>query len=373
MQREQAIDYSSGIPQAKNAATQSVWTFSPTSLLNFTVPYLQVKQEVKVLLVRASDLEANGPTPTAPYRTLTIFPVFNVALNAANPTQGGGPLTLSYVLAYVDFGLIGLGMTDAQRALIAQVIGGVKIDSSIVDISAMTKLLHRPVSAINAGIACDPAGTCVALRADFDVNASPIAVGRDFFEAGPADLLAGKEWAMLMDANVLSQEAEHLSKDALNAKAGLRILSDPAGRWDASETTVRIAADIRLLGVCPSFVDDIDMDGRLDLGGRFSVPTPDHLIIHQLDDAPTNNDQVFGCALTGALLYPFAGAALFEGEKIGLLDYLGGIAFGPYFTFGQLIGVINAQKLEDDISKSLGDTCHKLNDSEYECTSAVTW
>ena len=71
------------------------------------------------------------------------------------------------------------------------------------------------------------------------------------------------------------------------------------------------------------------------------------------------------------MLYPFAGAALFEKKKIGLLDYLGGIAFGPYFTFGQLVGVINAQKLEDDISESLGDTCHKLNDSEYECTSIV--
>jgi hypothetical protein len=336
------------------------------------VPYLQVKQEVKVLLVRASDLEANGPIPTAPYRTLTIFPVFDIALTAANQTQGGGPLTLSYALAHVDFGLIGLSMNDAQRAQIAQVIGGIKIDPSIVDLGAMTKLMNRPVSAINAGIACDPAGTRVALRADFDVNASPIAVGRAFFEAGPADLLAGKEWAMLVDANVLTQEAEHRIKDALNAKANLRILSDPAGSWDAGETTLRIAADIRLLGACPSFVDDIDMDVRLDLGARFSVPTPNHLISHyQLDSALTDDGQVFGCALTGALLYPFAGAALFDKKKIGLLDYLGGIAFGPYFTFGQLVGVINAQKLEDDISESLGDTCHKLNDSEYECTSAV--
>ena len=251
-------------------------------------------------------------------------------------------------------------------------IGGVKIDPSIVDLGAMTELLNRPVSAINAGIACDPAGTRVALRADFDVYASPIAVGRAFFEAGPADLLAGKDWAMLMDANVLSHEVEHRMKDAFNAKANVRILSDPVGTWDAGETTLRIAADIRLLGACPGFVDDINMDVRLDLGARFSVPTPDHLISHyQLDSGLTNNDQVFGCALTGALLYPFAGAALFEKKKIGLLDYLGGIAFGPYFTFGQLVGVINAQKLDDDISNSLGKTCHKLNDSEYECTSAV--
>jgi hypothetical protein len=374
VQREQFIDYSSGIPQAKDAATHLVSTFSPLNLSHFTVPYLQVKQEVKVLLVRASDLEKNGPAPTAPSRTLTIFPVFNISLTAANQTQGGGPLTLSYALAYVDFGLVGLTMNDAQRAQIAQVIGGVKIASSIVDLGlgAMSKLLDRTVSAINAGIACDPAGTRVAMRADFDVYASPIAVERAFFEAGPADLLAGKEWAMLVDASVLTQEAEKRAKDALNAQANLRIRSDPAGGWDAGETTLRIAADITLVGACPGI--ESDMDVRLDLGARYSVPSqsPDHLVSHyQLDAAKTNALQVFGCALTGVLLYPFAGAALFEKKKIGLLDYLGGIAFGPFFTFGQLVGVINAQGLEDDISNSLKGTCHKLNDSEYECTSVV--
>ena len=177
---------------------------------------------------------------------------------------------------------------------------------------------------------------------------------------------------MLLDAEVITQGAEQRIKDALTAKANLRILADPVGTWDAAEATLRIAADIKLLGVCPSFVDDINMDVRIDLGARFSVPTPDHLVsYYRLDSGLINNDQVFGCALTGALLYPFAGAALLEQKKIDLKGYLGGIAFGPYFTFGQLVGVINAQKLEDDISDSLGDTCHKINDSEYECTSIV--
>ena len=379
LQREQIVDYSSGSPKVTNIATQYVSTLSPTGFLRtFVVPYAQVKQEVKVVLVSAADLEANGPMPTAPSLTLTIFPVYNISLKAANQTQGGGPLTLSYKLAYVDFGLAGEKLSDAQRAQITQVIGGVKIDPSIVDLSAMTKLLDRPVSApvsaINAGIACDPTGTRVALRADFDVygGQSPIAVEPAFFEAGPADLLAGKEWAMLMDANVLSQEAERRVKNALNAKANVRVLSDPAVSWDASETTLHIAADIRLINACPSFVDDIDLDVKLDIGVQYSVPKPDHLVIHyQLDSALTDYSQVFGCALTGVLLYPFAGAALFEKKKIGLLDYLGGIAFGPFLTFGQLVGVIQAQKLEDDISDSLDKTCHKLNDSEYECTSAV--
>src|SRR4051794_31952727 len=79
LQREQTVDYSSGIPKMTSSATQSIWIFSPTNYSNFNVPYVQVKQEVRVLLVRASDLETNGLAASAPSLTLTIFPVFNVS------------------------------------------------------------------------------------------------------------------------------------------------------------------------------------------------------------------------------------------------------------------------------------------------------
>lgn len=373
LQREQAIDYTNNVPQVRDAATQTVWTFSPTNYYDYIVPYLQLKQEVKILFVRPADLETNGTAPTSPSLTVTLSPVFNIALTPNTANVGvGAPMTLSYTLSYVDFGIASLTMTDAQRSQIAQVIGGFGIAPSTVDFSALTKTLGRPVAAINAGIACDPSGTRVAFRADFDVYASPPAINEFFFEAGPADLLAGKDWAMLMDANVLIAASEQKIKTALAARANLKIRSDPKGRWDAPQTTLRVGAEITILAACPGFIDDIDMDVALDLGAFFHVQSDDHLITdYRLGSAKTNSGQVFGCALTGALLYPFAGAALFAGGKIGWTDYLGGIGFGPFFAFGQLVGVINAQGLEDNISKSLGDTCHKVNDEEYQCTTIV--
>ena len=372
IQRELAADNSGGSFKAKPAATQLVWTLSPLNLGTFTVPYLQVRQEVRILLVRASELEANGPAASPAALTLTIFPVFNVSLIARNQTQGGGPLVLTYALAYVEFGPVALQLDDAQRARIAQVTGGLTIASSVVDLGAMTRLMKRPVAAINAGIACDEAGTRVALRVDFDIHASPIAVDRAFFEAGPANLLSGKDWAMLLDANVLLQEAQPRIKQALDDMANMRTLVEPVATWEPAEATLRVTADIRLIGACPGIGEDIDMDVRIDLGARFDVTVPNHLVVHyRLDNGTIDADQVFGCALTAALLYPFAGAALLEAKKIDLKGFLGGIAFGPYFTIGQLVGVINAQKLEDDISDSLGDTCHKLDDAHYECTSIV--
>lgn len=372
VQREMAADNSGGSFKAKLSATQLVRTLSPMNLSTFTVPYVQVRQEIRILLVRASVLEANGPVASPPTLKVTIFPVFNVSLTALNQTQGGGPLVLTYALAYVEFGPVALQLDDAQRAYIAQVTGGLTIASSVVDLGAMTAFMKRPVFAINAGIACDQDGTRVALRVDFDIHASPIAVDRAFFEAGPVDLLYGKDWAMLMDAEVLLQEAQPRIKQALDDMANMRTLVEPVATWEPAEATLRVTAAVRLIGACPGIGADIDMDVRLDLGARFSVPVPNHLLVHyRLDSGMIDADQVFGCALTAALLYPFAGAALLEAKKIDLKDFLGGIAFGPYFTIGQLVGVIMAQKLEDDISDSLGDTCHKLDDANYECTSIV--
>ena len=109
--------------------------------------------------------------------------------------------------------------------------------------------MDRKVSPINAGLACDPAGLRVALRADFDVYASPISIERAFFEAGPKDLLVGKEWAMLVDANVLTLGAEERMKASLENRANMRILSDPDATWDAAETTLRIGAGVVCWGL----------------------------------------------------------------------------------------------------------------------------
>ena len=139
----------------------------------------------------------------------------------------------NYALAYVEYGPVALQLDDAQRAYIAQVTGGLTIASSVVDLGAMTAFMKRPVFAINAGIACDQAGTRVALRVDFDIYASPIAVDRAFFEAGPVDLLNGKDWAMLMDAEVLLQEAQPRIKQALDDMANMRTLVEPVANLGA--------------------------------------------------------------------------------------------------------------------------------------------
>src|SRR4051812_21934035 len=58
IQREQKIEVVDGFPKPKDIATQGVWILSPKNLFNVTVPFLQVKQEVLIHLVKSSDLDA---------------------------------------------------------------------------------------------------------------------------------------------------------------------------------------------------------------------------------------------------------------------------------------------------------------------------
>ena len=173
IQREQVQHTANGLQSFVPGATQVVWIFWPTNYTSFTLPFLQVKQEVWIHLVKASDLEANGSSPTAPFRSLQLHLVFNVALKADNQTQGGGPLTLSYSLAYIDYGLLYGFLPAQQRADIETYIAGITLLPTSLDLGALASMLKRPVSGINAGIVCDPSNGFVAMRVDFDVYNSP--------------------------------------------------------------------------------------------------------------------------------------------------------------------------------------------------------
>ncbi len=153
IQREKTI-LVNGLPASEDSATQVVWVFSPTNYTSVTVPFLQVKQEVKIHLVKSSDLDANGTNPSPVFDTYTIYPVFNVALSAANQTQGGGPLTLSYTLAHVDFQVLSLVLSAEQRDEIRQSIAGAQIPPTTLNLGPLNNLLarpdDRPVAAVNA-------------------------------------------------------------------------------------------------------------------------------------------------------------------------------------------------------------------------------
>lgn len=232
IQREQVQQIVNNAPILVPGASQVVWIFSPTNYTSFMVPFLQVKQEIHIHLVKGSDLEANGPNPSTPFRTLSVHLVFNVALRASNQTQGGGPLSLSYGLSHIDYGILFYFLADQQRKDIEQYVSGIQLPPTTLDLGALSSMLHRPVSGVNAGIVCDPSNSFVALRVDFDVYASQVAVTPQFFNEPPENLLNGRDWAMLVDRDVLLADARAKSKKALEGDPKVRLRSGPDVSWD---------------------------------------------------------------------------------------------------------------------------------------------
>ena len=380
VQREHAVTYVNDQPQLVPSATQLVWfnASKGNSYSRDNMPYLQVRQEISIQLVRPHDLDANGVNASPP-RTVTIYPVFNVAADFIYE----GPITLTYTLAYVDFGAE--HTTAVSRSLITNFLAAIPLPASTIDLGPLSELLKQPTATFNAGLACDPAGTRVALRVDFKPmdREIPATVTPDFFLDGPSDLLRGHEWAAVMDANALIAQVVPPLRDKLHDMSGVRVLADPSAAWepapaampwqDPEGPTLRVVSKIRKLAACPGFVDDIDLDVELTFRASFSLIPATHAmrIHHQLSRRFTDQSQVNGCVITGAALYPLFGAALLHQKEIGLSDYLGGLALGPILSVGQLFGVIDQQSLQEDISNDLGSQCHKINDWEYECTTPV--
>ncbi len=373
IQRERSVDASGGVERTVPHSSQLVWRFSPSSLSTITVPFLQVRQNVVISLVKASDLDTNGASPTSAFRTVIVNVVVNVSLAPTTPgQQGGGPLRLSYAVAYVEFGLFFALFSEQQRATITQKLSGIQVQPITLDLGPVSAVMGRPVNAINAGIACDPDGTFVSLRADIDVHASELAIARPFFEDGPTNWLAGGDWAMLLDVNLLTQDGARRAKSVLTNVPKLALVSGPTVSWDAGGAALDISAALELADACPFFIDDIDMDVDVAIRASFSAPTPTTLRTRfHVTGTPSNEAEKFACAVTGALLWPFLGPVMLKDLDLdeGLAFYLAGLAAGPLFFLG-ILGYIESTK-PDIAAGSLGPNCRKVDDENIECDQPV--
>jgi hypothetical protein len=367
IQREETIDPDTGV--RTKTAKQGVWIFSPQNLHMIQVPFLQVKQEILLHLVLSNYLDANGVNPTPPSQVLSIHLVFNVSLRSSNQTQGGGPLTLRYSFSHVDFGELFPNLPKEKRQDIEQMISGIQLPETTLDLGGpLNELLHRKVAAVNAGITCDPAGTFVALWVDFDIYSSPDVISQEFFTAGPANLLAGRDWSMLIDAALLTEDARAMAETGLKKATDVRIESGPHASWDLAGPAISISAGVELIDACP--VLETDMDADVGIRVTFSVPQPGTLRRHiHIKGHASNTAEEIGCALTGALLWPFVGPVFLKDEDTGtgIAAYLAGVAGGPLLTFFGLLLAIDAKGLTQDLSDDLGNTCKKQDDENYEC------
>ncbi|MGC5327871.1 hypothetical protein [Brevibacillus sp. SYSU BS000544] len=355
--------------QKQSNPTQIVWILFPRNYTFFTVPYLQVKQALTVRLVNNIDLVQNGPNPSQ-LQEFTVFPVFNVWVEVMSPRVGqGGPIQLQYKLDHIDYGTLSDLLPPAIKSQIEAVFASYRLAPTQIDLSPLSRILNRPVTAINAGITTNSGGDFVALRVEIrpDEDLRP-----EFFTQDPVNLLNGGSWAMLADARIFQEEATNKIRKGLANVAKFKLRRGPSVSWDPRGPALDISFGGELIDACPFFIDDIDMDVEAKIRAVLSVPMTNVLRTHyHIDAAASDIVEEVACAVTAALLWPGVGAILFDRDKIDLPKFLLGALIGPLIRLIAAIFTIETQGLEDDISRDLGSNCKKQNDENYECDDNI--
>lgn len=318
--------------QKQTLPSQIVWTFLPTNYWSSTVPFLQVKQGVTVRLVKSTDLDQNGPDPSTPSAEFTISPVFNVSVQVIAAHIGeGGPIQISYTFDHIDYGILDTLLPAANKDQIEKTLSSYQLTPTTVDLSAFSHVLNRPVSAINAGITCDAEGNFVAMRIEIRADGDLLP---GFFTQDPTSVLGQDDWALLVDAHILTEEASKKVKDGLANVAKFKLQGEPSVSWNASDPALDISLSGTALDACLFFVDNIDMDVDVDIRAVLSVPQTNVLRTHyHFHPSPSDAGEVILCAATAALLWPFIGLAMFDQDKINLPEYLLGLLIGETVTF----------------------------------------
>jgi hypothetical protein len=358
-----------------DSASQIVWILLPTNYYSMTVPFLQIKQAVDIFLVKESDLEANGAAPSAPFLTQRVFPTFNVSAYTDNQTQGGSNrVTLTYQLAYIDYGVASAALTPAQKQDLENLMSGLPLSSITVDMGAISGVGDLAdggsLNIVNTGIACDPAGTFVALRLESDIYASPVKLEQAFFTAGPVDHLNGLDWALHVDEDVILTGARAQAATSLVAIDKIRVRSGPDVAWDPSGPAIRVTAAIEAIDACPFFVENIDLDVDLAIRTSFAVNTSGTLTTRTtFGGTPSNFVEEVGCAVTAGLLWPFIVPLMLEhhgvSAKAALPVYFAGL-WVPFLVRAAAV-IFAIEAFNSGAAAPVGDNCRRINDDTIDC------
>lgn len=277
----------------------------------------------------------------------------------------GGPLQLGYAFDHVEYGILSALIPPASQAQIENVLSGYQLVPTTVDLSSLSRLLNRPVNAINAGITCDSNGNFVAMRVEILADGD---FGPEFFTQNRGNLLNAGDWALLADARIFTEEGTQKIKTGLENVSKFRLKRGPSVSWDPSGPALNINLGGEAVDACPFFVDNIDMDVDAEIRTVLSVPQANVLKTHyNFEVSASNVAEEVACAVTAALLWPFIGLVMFDRDQIDFPKYFAGLFATPLLKFVALIFAIETQGLSEDISRNLGSNCKKLDDENYEC------
>jgi hypothetical protein len=371
VQRERQLELNklSGVREEVKAATLPVSIFSPLNLHTFMVPYLQVVQEFDIFRVDPNELAANGVGPTGS-DPISVRVAFNVELRAENQTQGGGPATLRYTFAWAHFGVFDPFMDSADRAKLEATISGATLAPTTLDLSPLGSVTGGAMTAINAGIALGEGDTTVVLRVDIEVHETPPSISPEFFSKGAPSVLAGQAWAVMLDKDLLIAAVRDRLKNGLAGQADAKPKWGPDVTWEPAGPQLITRAGVEILGACPFFIDDIDLDVDLEVTMGFAIASPTRLALrfHVAAEA-SDIAEIIGCAVLPTLFWPIAGQLIINelGSDSPIGDFLMGLVLGLPVICGLFASAVGTMGTKSFSAGTFGPHCEKRGDADVEC------
>jgi hypothetical protein len=327
-----------------------------------------IVQPLKLALVKIADLVTNGSAPTTPFLSVEISFVVRV-----DATASGGSVQLQYAFDSIDFGpVVGAFLTDAQKQDITNNVQSKfsPIARTIDTSSIQANMPDVPIQITNAGAVATSDGAAFILRVE--IGGGDLATWTDFYNTYDRNLLSGRDWAMLMDKDLLIPGIQKSLQDKLAGGSDQFALEsdiDVAWRPDKGPD-FEVSFSGEVIDACSCFFVDIDVDVDISCSLLFQAPGSDTLRMHITTDYDTNDLEVFCCALTSALFWPVVGIVYLAEGKTNFGQYLLGWVITPIGTFIATCVIAGDQSMADQMTKS--GTCTKVDDKTVDCDQSFT-
>jgi hypothetical protein len=294
---------------------------TPLGLMNTNGFILKLHQNVRIFVVRQSDLETNNTHESNPIATIDLTLLFDMKF-VLKAVDNQLHLVVNYSNVVLPTNIPNLTQEDIDN--IESNINLLLYNFEVEPGGLLSSFLGGGLTLSNAGILTDSKGELISFRLELNGPFNESLQCWNQFYSGQAlgscrikNLLAKNDWAELIDKEIMVESQVIQYSDLINQQQQNGVFNretGPHGSWIANPPTVGINFTGELIDLCWAvyffYATEIDVDTDFDVESIFSVPSDNILQMNTKIYWIFNDAEIFECAVTASALWPTVGAML---------------------------------------------------------------
>ena len=324
-----------------------------------------VRQEAKIRLVKVSDLEDNGTSQSPAFQTISVDVL--VSLTVLFDSDDNPFLRVRF--ERLDFKSLSSSIPASVKTtaenLIRDHFNQTDRDIDTSSISDIVEGIDFEVT--NAGVATDSENEVLYIRLEINGHQGQpnvLTSWESFFNNGVTNRLGSREWAVLLDKNLLRASIKERIKNQLADQSKFDLDSNVSVTWSfgmGAQFFVKFSGEV--VDACICFFTEIDVDTDVFSTITLSLPQDNLMRTKIYTTYDADDAEIFCCALTAGLFWPVVGIIYMadEDNPVNFGHYLLGIAFAFWIP---MIGVA--------IGAGTESTTKYMKDVQEGCKRLVT-